>query len=67
MADRFNKETAACITVFSIDTARNLVKMDEYYPGLMERITRREPNAYLAALYWDSSIVWQEHTGQEGK
>ena len=41
---------------FSIDTARNLVKMDEYYPGLMERITRREPNAYLAALYWDSSM-----------
>ena len=41
---------------FSIDTARNLVKMDEYYSGLMERITRREPNAYLAALYWDSSM-----------
>lgn len=41
---------------FSIDTARSLVKMNEYYPGLMERIIRREPNAYLAALYWDSEM-----------
>ena len=38
---------------FSVDTARSLVKMNEYYPDLMERIIRREPNAYLAALYWD--------------
>lgn len=41
---------------FSIDTARSLVKMNEYYPDLMERIVRREPNAYLAALYWDSEM-----------
>ena len=41
---------------FSIDTARSLVKMDEYYPDLMERIIKREPNAYLAALYWDSEM-----------
>lgn len=41
---------------FSVDTARSLVKMNEYYPDLMERITRREPNAYLAALYWDSEM-----------
>lgn len=41
---------------FSIDTARSLVSMNEYYPGLMERIVRREPNAYLAALYWDSEM-----------
>lgn len=41
---------------FSIDTAKSLVKMNEYYPGLMERIIRREPNAYLAALYWDSEM-----------
>ena len=30
--------------------------MNEYYPDLMERIVRREPNAYLAALYWDSEM-----------
>lgn len=41
---------------FSIDTARSLVKMNEYYPNLMERIIKREPNAYLAALYWDSEM-----------
>ncbi|MDO5397174.1 MAG: phosphoadenosine phosphosulfate reductase family protein [bacterium] len=42
--------------LFSIDTARTLVNMNEYYPDLMERIVRREPNAYLAALYWDSEM-----------
>lgn len=41
---------------FSVDTARSLVKMNEYYPDLMERIIRREPNAYLAALYLDSEM-----------
>lgn len=41
---------------FSIDTARSLVQMNEYYPDLMERVIRREPNAYLAALYWDSEM-----------
>ena len=41
---------------FSIDTAKSLVKMNEYYPALMDRIIRREPNAYLAALYWDSEM-----------
>lgn len=41
---------------FSIDTARSLVKMNEYYTDLMERVIRREPNAYLAALYWDSEM-----------
>ena len=41
---------------FSIDTARSLVKINEYYPDLMERVIRREPNAYLAALYWDSEM-----------
>lgn len=41
---------------FSIDTARSLVKMNEYYPDLMERVIRREPNTYLAALYWDSEM-----------
>ena len=41
---------------FSVDTARSLVRMNEFYPDLMERIIRREPNAYLAALYWDSEM-----------
>lgn len=41
---------------FSVDTAVSLVKMNQYYPDLMDRIIRREPNAYLAALYWDSEM-----------
>ena len=41
---------------FSVDTAKSLVRMNEYYPDLMERVIRREPNAYLAALYWDSEM-----------
>ncbi len=59
---------------FSVDTARSLVKMEEYYPGLMERIMRREPNAYLASLYWDSemfgrstSVRKQNEAGDAGK
>lgn len=59
---------------FSVDTARSLVKMEEYYPGLMERIMRREPNAYLASLYWDSemfgrstSVRKQNEQGDAGK
>jgi predicted phosphoadenosine phosphosulfate sulfurtransferase len=41
---------------FSVDTAKSLVKLNEYYPDLMDRVIRREPNAYLAALYWDSEM-----------
>lgn len=41
---------------FSIDTVGSLVKMNEYYPDLMERICNREENAYLVALYWDSEM-----------
>jgi predicted phosphoadenosine phosphosulfate sulfurtransferase len=41
---------------FAMDTAKSLVKMNEYYPDLMDRIIRREPNAYIAALYWDSEM-----------
>lgn len=41
---------------FSIDTVGSLVKMNEYYPDLMERICKREENAYLVALYWDSEM-----------
>ncbi len=51
-----NKRQLRVSQFFSIDTARSLVKMNEYYPDLMERIIRREPNAYLAALYWDSEM-----------
>ncbi len=51
-----NKRQLRVSQFFSVDTARSLVKMNEYYPDLMEKIVRREPNAYLAALYWDSEM-----------
>ena len=41
---------------FSIDTAKVLVNLNEMYPDLMERVSKREPNAYLCALYWDTEM-----------
>lgn len=41
---------------FSNDTVGVLVRMNEFYPDLMKRVTRREPNAYLVAMYWDSEM-----------
>lgn len=41
---------------FSTDTAQSLVRLTQYYPDLMDRIIKREPNAYLAALYWDTEM-----------
>ncbi|WP_409969601.1 phosphoadenosine phosphosulfate reductase family protein [Bengtsoniella intestinalis] len=41
---------------FSVDTVPSLVHLAEYDPSLMERILRREPNAYIAILYWDSEM-----------
>lgn len=41
---------------FSIDTAGFLVSMGEFCPDLMSKVVRREPNAYLASLYWDSEM-----------
>lgn len=41
---------------FSIDTARTLVSLAEYDHTLMERVMKREPNAYLAMMYWDTEM-----------
>lgn len=41
---------------FSIDTARALVSLGEIYPDLMEKVCKREPNAYLCSLYWDTEM-----------
>jgi predicted phosphoadenosine phosphosulfate sulfurtransferase len=47
---------------FSIDTAKVLVKLSETYPDLMDRVIKREPNAYLASLYWDSEMFRRAKT-----
>lgn len=41
---------------FSIDTAKTLVSLGEFDPTLMERVLKREPNAYLAVMYWDTEM-----------
>ncbi len=41
---------------FSIDCVGFLVHLDKFYPGLMDRVIKREPAAYMAALYWDSEL-----------
>ena len=41
---------------FSIDTAKCLVKMCEFYPELFDKICKREPNAYMAMLYFDTEM-----------
>lgn len=57
-----NKGQLRVSQFFSSDTAACLVRMNEYYPDLMERVIRREPNAYLAALYWDSEMFGRKST-----
>ena len=41
---------------FSIDTIKTLPKVLEFYPDLYERVIRREPNADLVMLYWDTDM-----------
>lgn len=41
---------------FSIDTIKVLPKVMEFYPDLYQRIIRREPNADLVMLYWDTDM-----------
>lgn len=42
--------------LFAIDTCRSLVHLFETYPNLWEQVLRREPNAYLVRLYWDTEM-----------
>jgi predicted phosphoadenosine phosphosulfate sulfurtransferase len=57
-----NKRRLRISQFFSIDTAGALVSMGEFYPNLMEKVTKREPNAYLASLYWDSEMFRRSST-----
>lgn len=41
---------------FSIDTIKTLPKVMEFYPDLYQRVIRREPNADLVMLYWDTDM-----------
>lgn len=52
---------------FSVDTARSLVSMCEYYPHLFEKICKREPNAYLAMLYFDTELFRRKKESRKNK
>lgn len=41
---------------FGLDSARCLSDIAMTYPGMMDAILKREPNAYLCSLYWDSEM-----------
>jgi len=42
--------------LFSIDCISSIIHIVKYEPGLWERVLRREPNTYLALLYWDTEL-----------
>lgn len=52
---------------FSIDTAGSLVKMCEFYPGLFDKICKREPNAYMAMLYFDTEMFRRQKKKNQTK
>lgn len=41
----------------------HLAEMPEIAPDLWERVEKREPNAYLVAMYWDSEM-FRHHTAK---
>ncbi len=47
---------------FSVDTAASLVNMCEFYPDLFNKICKREPNAYMAMLYFDTELYRRKRT-----
>lgn len=51
-----NKRDMRISQFFSIDTMKSLVQMCEFYPNLFDKITKREPNAYMAMLYYDTEL-----------
>lgn len=50
---------------FSVDTIKSLPKVLEFYPDLYQRVLRREPNADLVMLYWDTDMF--RSSGQDSK
>ena len=52
---------------FSVDTAKSLVRMCEFYPNLYDKICAREPNAYLAMLYFDTELFKRSKSRGTGR
>ena len=60
-----NKRNLRISQFFAIDTVRSLVRMAEFNKNLMDRIERRQPNAYLACLYYDSAMFARNTKGRK--
>lgn len=51
-----NRSQLRICNLFAIDTCRALTCMFEAYPDLWQAVLRREPNAELVRLYWDTEM-----------
>lgn len=52
---------------FAMDTIKSLPRVLEFYPGLFERILKREPNAELVLLYADTEMFRSSKEGSKFK
>ena len=52
---------------FSIDTAGSLTQMCEFYSELFDKICKREPNAYMAMLYYDTEMFRRQKKNKQQK
>lgn len=50
---------------FSVDTVGSLVNMCEFYPNLFNKICEREPNAYMAMLYYDTELFRRQKKSKQ--
>lgn len=41
---------------FAVDSCTVLSKLYEFRPDLAEKVNRREPNAYIVQMYWDTEM-----------
>lgn len=46
--------------LFAIDTCRQINYIMEIYPEMWEALLKREPNAYLVRLYWDTEMFHRQ-------
>lgn len=60
-----NKSQLRVCNLFSIDTCKALTNLFEIYPDMWEAVLRREPNAYLVRLYWDTEMFHRETKKKE--
>ena len=51
-----NRNRLRISNFFGIDSCAVLSNLYEYRPQLAEAVYRREPNAYLAQMYWDTEM-----------